>query len=262
MPELPEIETLCRQLRRVIVGAEISQAHTIDQKLGTIERIEGKQVCAIHRHGKALSIELEGNLSILFHLRMTGRLLWQSTNSLLPHTRLVISFPQGRLLLIDVRRFATVTVRKQGNSLPIGKDSLEDFNPPHLWDIAQYSTLPIKSFLMDQHRIAGIGNIYACEILHQARIDPWRRASSLSHENWQGIGKAVGKILKRAIAGRGTSISDWRDLFGNKGEHQEHLLVYAREGAACYICKETIHRRKLAGRGTYYCPTCQNCEGG
>jgi formamidopyrimidine-DNA glycosylase len=262
MPELPEIETLCRQLRRVVVGAEISQTQIIDQKLGIIEEVEGQQVYAIHRHGKALSIELQGNLSLLFHLRMTGRLLWQRANGQLPHTRLVISFTQGRLVLIDIRRFATVTVHKQGNGPPVGKNPLEELNPAHLWDMARHSTLPIKSFLMDQRRIAGIGNIYACEILHQARMDPWRKVYSLSHAEWQGIGKAAKKILTWAIACRGTSISDWRDLFGNKGEHQEYLLVYAREGIECYTCGGEIKRKKLSGRGTYYCPTCQNCEGG
>jgi len=257
MPELPEVETLCRQLQKVIVGAEISKTRTIDPKLGTIKGLKGKQVNAIHRHGKALAIELEGNCSLWFHLRMTGRLLWHNGNGLLPHTRLVISFSQGRLLLIDIRRFATVTVRKQGNGLPLGKDPLVDFSPAHLWDMAQYSTLPIKSFLMDQRRIAGIGNIYACEILHQARMDPWRRVKSLSLEEWQGIGEATRKVLKRAIACRGTSVSNWRDLFGNKGGHQEHLLVYAREGAGCYTCGGTIKRQKLSGRGTYFCPSCQ-----
>ena len=257
MPELPEVETLCRQLQKVIVGAEISKTCTIDPKLGTIKGLKGKQVSAIHRHGKALAIELEGNCSLLFHLRMTGRLLWHDGKGLLPHTRLVISFSQGRLLLIDPRRFATVTVRKQGNTLPLGKDPLKDFNPSHLWDMAQQSTLTIKSFLMDQRRIAGIGNIYACEILHQARMDPWRRVKGLSLEEWQRIGEATRKVLKRAIACRGTSVSDWRDLFGNKGEHQEHLLAYAREGAGCYTCGGTIKRQKLSGRGTYFCPSCQ-----
>jgi formamidopyrimidine-DNA glycosylase len=262
MPELPEIETLCRQLRQVIVGAEISKTYTIDHKLGTIKGLKGKQVRAIHRHGKVLAIELAGNLSLLFHLRMTGRLLWHNGNGLQPHTRLVISFPQGRLLLIDVRRFATVTVCKKGNGLPVGKDSLKDFNPPYLWKMAQQSTLPIKSFLMDQRHIAGIGNIYACEILHQTRMDPWRRVNSFSPQEWEEIGKAAGKIFKRAIASRGTSVSDWRDLFGKEGGHQEYLLVYAREGAGCYTCGGEIKRQKLSGRGTYYCPTCQICEGG
>ena len=132
MPELPEIETLCRQLRQVIVGAEISKTRTVDHKLGTIKGLKGKQVSAILRHGKFLAMELADNLSLLFHLRMTGRLLWHDGSGLLPHTRLVISFPQGRLFLIDVRRFATVTVCKQGNALPVGRDSLEDFNPDHL----------------------------------------------------------------------------------------------------------------------------------
>jgi formamidopyrimidine-DNA glycosylase len=262
MPELPEVETLCRQLRKVIVGAEICKTRTIDPKLGIIRGLKGKQVCTIHRHGKALAIELERNLSLLFHLRMTGRLLWHKGNGLLPHTRLVIFFPQGSLFLIDPRRFATVTVHKQENGLPVGKDPLDDFNPAHLWDIAQQSTLTIKSFLMDQRRIAGIGNIYACEILHQARMDPWRRVNSLSQEEWQGIGEAAETILKRAIACRGTSVSDWRDLFGKEGGHQEYLLVYAREGAECYTCGGAIKRQKLGGRGTYYCPTCQICEGG
>lgn len=257
MPELPEVETLCRQLQKVIVGAEISKTRTIDPKLGTIKGLKGKQVSAIHRHGKTLAIELEGNCSFLFHFRMTGRLLWHRGKGLLPHTRLVISFSQGRLLLIDPRRFATVTMFKQWNGLPVGKDPLEDFNPTHLWNHAQHSTLSVKSFLMDQRRIAGIGNIYACEILHQARMDPWRRVNSLSPEEWQGIREATRKILKRAIACRGTSVSDWRDLFGNKGEHQEYLLAYAREGAGCYTCGGEIRREKLNGRGTYFCPSCQ-----
>jgi formamidopyrimidine-DNA glycosylase len=262
VPELPEIETLCRQLRQVIVGAEISKTRTIDHKLGTIKGLKGKQVCAIHRYGKALVIELEGNLSLLFHLRMTGRFLWHSANGLLPHTRLVISFPQGRLFLIDVRRFATVTVCKQRNGLTVGKDPLEDFNLDHLWQMAQQSALPVKSFLMDQRRIAGIGNIYACEILHQARMNPWRRVNSLSRKEWEGIGEAAGKILTRAIACRGTSVSDWRDLFGKEGKNQGHLMVYAREGAECYTCGGEIKRQRLSSRGTYYCPTCQDCEGG
>jgi len=262
MPELPEVETLCRQLRHVIMGAEISKTQIIDAKLGTIREVEGKQVGAVNRHGKALAIELERGLSLVFHLRMTGRLLWQNGNGLLPHTRLVISFSQGRLFLIDPRRFATVTVHKQGNGLPVGSDPIEDCDPFHLQAIAQRSTLLVKAFLIDQRRIAGLGNIYACEILYQARIDPWRRVHTLTHEEWKGIGEAAEKILKRAIACRGTSVSDWHDLFGNKGEHQDYLLVYGREGAACSRCGGIIHRRKLNGRGTYYCPTCQNCEGG
>jgi formamidopyrimidine-DNA glycosylase len=262
MPELPEVETLCRQLRPIIVGAEIVQADVIDPKLGAIEGIQGRKIKEAIRYGKALGMTLGGNLTLLFHFRMTGRLLWQDGDRLLPHTRLVISFPHGRISLIDPRRFATVTVNENGDCCSLGRDPLDAFDPSHLWKIAQQSTIPIKSFLMDQRRLAGIGNIYACEILHQARLDPWRRVDSLSSGEWAGIGEAAGKILTKAISCRGTSVSDWRDLFGNKGEHQDHLLVYGREDTVCYSCEGKIQRRKLNGRGTYFCPACQNSQGG
>lgn len=262
MPELPEVETLCRQLRPVIVGTEIVETRVIDPKLGVIEGLQGREIRRVTRYGKALEMELGGDLSLLFHFRMTGRLLWQNGNGLLPHTRLVISFSHGRISLIDPRRFATVTVHEKGTCTSLGNDPLDDFNPTHLWAIAQQCTLPIKSFLMDQRRLAGIGNIYACEILHHAQVDPWRRADSLSYKEWEGIGEAAGKILTRAIACRGTSVSDWRDLFGKEGEHQHYLVVYNREGAACSRCGGMIQRRKLSGRGTYYCPACQSGEGG
>ncbi|MBN1255291.1 MAG: bifunctional DNA-formamidopyrimidine glycosylase/DNA-(apurinic or apyrimidinic site) lyase [Deltaproteobacteria bacterium] len=263
MPELPEVETLCRQLRQVIIGATITKTRIIDAKLGTLKGIAGKTVSGINRHGKALAIELAENHSLVLHFRMTGRLLWQHNgDGLPPHTRLVISSHHGRLSLIDPRRFATVTVHKKRTDIPLGSDPLDDGNASHLGEMAQHSTLPIKSFLMDQRRIRGIGNIYACEILHQARMDPWRRVNTLSPDEWHEIAETTQQILTRAISCRGTSVSDWRDLFGKEGEYQGHLRVYSREGAACYRCGEEIKRKKLSGRGTYYCPTCQQCEGG
>lgn len=263
MPELPEVETLRRQLRQVIVGATIIKTGIIDAKLGTLKGIAGETVSGIRRHGKTLAIELAVNRSLVLHFRMTGRLLWQHTgDELLPHTRLVVSFPHGRLSLIDPRRFATMTVHKKQNDIPSGKDPLNDGDLSCLEEMAQHRTLPIKTFLMDQRRITGIGNIYACEILHQARMDPWRRVHILSHDEWKGIAKVTQQILTRAVACRGTSVSDWRDLFGKEGEYQGHLRVYSREGAACYRCGEEIIRKKLNGRGTYYCPACQHGEGG
>jgi formamidopyrimidine-DNA glycosylase len=262
MPELPEVETLCCQLRQMIVGLRIVGTRIVDSKLRTIECVEGKTVEGIKRHGKTLSIELEENLSLVLHLRMTGRLLWSNGKGLKPHTRLVITFPAGRIALIDPRRFATATINQTVERISLGSDPLEGFDPSHLWKIAQQCSMPIKSFLMDQRRIAGIGNIYACEILHQARLDPWQRTDGLSRDEWAKLGAAAKEILTRAIACRGTSVSDWRDLFDRKGEHQDHLLVYGREEAACYRCGEKIQRRKLNGRGTYFCPRCQNGKGG
>jgi formamidopyrimidine-DNA glycosylase len=166
------------------------------------------------------------------------------------------------LSLIDPRRFATVSIKRTGDCISLGSDPLEGVDPSHLWEIAQECAIPIKSFLMDQRRIAGIGNIYACEILHQARLDPWKRSDGLSHAEWVKLGTAAQEILTRATACRGTSVSDWRDLFGTEGEHQNYLLVYGREDTACYRCGGRIQRRKLNGRGTYFCPRCQNGKGG
>lgn len=262
MPELPEVETLCRQLRQVILGVEVAKTHVIDTKLGPIEGLEGNIVRGIRRHGKTLAIGLDGNLSLAIHLRMTGRLLWHNGEGLLPHTRLVISFPAGKISLIDPRRFATVTINRTGDPISLGSDPLVAFDPSHLWMLAQRCTVPIKSFLMDQRRIAGIGNIYACEILYQARLDPWQRTNSLSRDEWSKLGTAAQEILTKAIACRGTSVSDWRDLYGKEGEHQDYLLVYGREDRACYRCGGKIQRRKLNGRGTYFCPACQKGKGG
>ena len=262
MPELPEVETLCRQLHQVIAGAPIAEIRVIDPKLGTIQGLEGKKVRGIRRLGKALAIELEGNLLLAIHLRMTGRLLWHKGKGRQPHARLVVCFPHGRIFLIDPRRFATVTISRIEDCNTSGIDPLQGFDQPHLWEIAQRSALPIKSFLMDQRRIAGIGNIYACEILHQARQYPWRKTDSLSRDEWTQLGAATKDILTRAIACRGTSVSDWRDLFGKTGEHQNYLSVYGREDMACHRCGEKIQRRKLNGRGTYFCPRCQNGKGG
>ncbi|OGP94920.1 MAG: DNA-formamidopyrimidine glycosylase [Deltaproteobacteria bacterium RBG_16_54_18] len=262
MPELPEIETVCRQLRDVILGAEITRTRVLDPKLRGSGGLTGRKVEGITRQGKAVALVLEGGGVIIVHLRMTGRFLWHEGKGIPPHTRLVISFSRGRLLLIDPRRFATVTVSKNLPTAPLGSDLLNDGDPSQLWLLAQKSKAAIKAFLMDQRRIAGIGNIYACEILHRAEINPWRKSNTLSRDAWITIAAVAKEILKQAITCRGTSVSDWRDLFGTAGENQRYLMVYGREGEACYRCGERVERRKLSGRGTYYCPACQNEKGG
>jgi formamidopyrimidine-DNA glycosylase len=262
LPELPEIETVCRQLRSLILGAEIRRTRILDHKLAGVHGIAGKKVEDVTRRGKAVVMTLTGGGVVTVHLRMTGRFLWCEGKGVPPHTRLVISFAPGRILLIDPRRFATVTVSKRLPAVTLGRDLLNNGNPSHLWLLAQKSKAPIKAFLMDQRRIAGIGNIYACEILHRAGMNPWRRSHTLSRDAWIAIVAAAKKILQHAITCRGTSVSDWRDLFGAAGKNQDHLMVYGREGEACYRCGGRIERRKLSGRGTYYCPVCQNEKGG
>ena len=258
MPELPEVETLCRQLRKRILKAEILDLLILDKKLGSPEKPVGRRVRSVKRRGKHVDIGLDDGRTLGLHLRMSGRLLWQRRDDAAPaHTRFQILFATGRLICIDPRRFATLRYCDGKNTAaPVAKP-LRRFSAPALRDAARRRTLPVKSFLLDQKTIAGIGNIYACEMLHGAAVSPWRRACDLSVEEWRKVAGAGDRILRRATACRGTSISDWHDLHGKKGTYQRHLAVYGRAGSACMRCGESVQRSVLGGRGTFFCPRCQ-----
>ena len=258
MPELPEVETLCRQLRRVIQDREIISVDILDPRLGTLNGLSGRKITAVTRHGKAVEIKLDDDARLLLHLRMTGKMQWQrESRALPPHTRFIISFSHGKLLCIDTRRFATLVITADGSSQAFVKEPLLDFRTEELYKIARVKKLPVKSFLMDQRWIAGIGNIYACEILHEVSINPSRPVCGVSLREWRKIERATKEILEKAISCRGTTVSDWRDLYGRKGEYQHELKAYGREGLACIRCRGSIQRVRLSGRGTYFCPTCQ-----
>ncbi len=263
MPELPEVETLCRQLQEVVSGEIILSARILDSKLARLENLAGRTLAAPYRTGKGLNLPLGDGEALRLHLRMTGRLLWLPNQSAdqppleLPHTRFVMTFSHGRLLLIDPRRFATLALTDDTPPPQAPFDPMEKFSPRLLWSSVRSKRLPIKSFLLDQRAVAGIGNIYACEILHRAAINPWRPTSDLSPAEWQKLAKVAKAILRKAIACRGTSVSDWRDLFGQQGEYQHHLQVYGQAGEPCSHCGGTVTRLKLGGRGTFFCPRCQ-----
>jgi len=258
VPELPEVESLCRQLREVVAGKQIREARIIDAKLGRLEDVTGCTLLAPFRRGKGLNLPLDDGRVFRLHLRMTGRLLWQPDQPLaLPHIRFVMRFEHGRLVLIDPRRFATLELQSGAPPAPQGFDPLEEFPAPLLCESVRRKKMPVKSFLLDQRVIAGIGNIYACEILYRAAINPRRPACDLAVSEWQRLGETAQEVLTRAIACRGTSISDWRDLFGQMGEYQNYLQVYGRAGKPCPRCGNTVERIKLGGRGTFFCPACQ-----
>jgi len=257
VPELPEVETLCRQLREVVAGEKILAAKTLDAKLGGLENLAGRTMRAPFRTGKGLNLPLDNKQTLRLHLRMSGRLLWQKEPVDLPHSRWLLTFKQGRLVLIDPRRFATLTLQTGAVPLPAGADPLGEFPSLCLRKSAEKRKLPVKSFLLDQRAVAGIGNIYACEILYHAAINPRRATGDLTGPEWQKIGQAAREILTKAIACRGTSISDWRDLYGQPGEYQHCLQVYGREGERCFRCGGPVVRLKLSGRGTYFCSACQ-----
>ncbi|MFA5181267.1 MAG: bifunctional DNA-formamidopyrimidine glycosylase/DNA-(apurinic or apyrimidinic site) lyase [Syntrophales bacterium] len=258
MPELPEVETLCRQLKKVILGNKILALTIYDAKIAYFPEMIDRNIKDVRRRGKGLEIDLGGTI-VHLHLRMSGRLFWQTDCGLPPqHTRYRIEFAQGRILCIDPRRFATLDLRKDDGEgkTPI-PDLLAGINPDAIRLQAQRRRLPIKAFLLDQQVMPGMGNIYACEILFESSINPWRPTCDVTPEEWRKIVTATGDILKLAVTCRGTSISDWRDLFGEKGEYQHRLKVYGQEGKTCPRCHGQIERQKLSGRGTYYCPSCQ-----
>jgi formamidopyrimidine-DNA glycosylase len=256
MPELPEIETLCRQLREVIVERRILSTRVIDPKLRHLPPLAGKSVRSISRHGKKMIWALSDGMCLIFQMRMTGRLFWIEGGENPPYSRLVFSFQDGSLILSDPRRFATVHLCVPPAASPV-PDGLEKLDPKSLAEAARRRRLPVKSFLMDQKAVAGIGNIYASEILHGAGIDPLRPACSLEPPEWNKVAAVTARVMKKAVESRGTSISDWQDLFASRGENQHHLRVYGRKGEPCGKCGVEIRRVVIAGRSTFYCPECQ-----
>ncbi len=256
MPELPEVETLCRQLHAKIAGEKIAATEIFDEKLKGIGILRGRTVREVRRSGKTILLILDNGQSIAIHLRMTGRLFWHASKAKPPHSRWRMSFAAGNVDLVDPRRFATVKVMET----TAGKDSkdlLNGFDEKAFLDRQAKRKISVKVLLMDPKAIAGIGNIYACEILHQAGISPLRQSATLTRGDWKKLFRPARRILKKAIEKRGTSLSDWRDLYGCPGENQRELKAYGQEGEICRSCGGVIMRIKQGSRSTYYCPRCQ-----
>ena len=256
MPELPEVETLCRQLHARIAEKKILATAVYDDKLAGLGSVRGSTVKAVRRSGKTIVLMLNDGRSITIHLRMTGRLLWQQGTQREAYTRWRMTLADGNVDLVDPRRFATVKVETTGPEKDF-KDLMTDFHEKAFLEKQSMRKVSVKVLLMDPKAIAGIGNIYACEILHRAGISPFRQAATLSEKEWKTVLRQARRILKKGIEKRGTSISDWRDLYGCQGENQNELKAYRREGKTCCICGGVIARVKQGGRSTFYCPQCQ-----
>ncbi len=256
MPELPEVETLCRQLSRTGIGSRLCSLAVYDSKLDGLPHIAESSLIGVRRSGKTIVLDLDNGSSISIHLRMSGRLFLQAGKARKPHTRLRLHFDGMEIDLIDPRRFATVSIA-QTILIASSNDFLEGFDSRKFLKTHAGRRVPVKVLLMDAKAFSGIGNIYACEILHRAGISPERLASSLSRDEWKRVFARARAILKKAVQKRGTSISDWRDLFGMPGENQKDLSAYGREGKPCPFCKSAIVRIKQAGRSTFFCPGCQ-----
>lgn len=257
MPELPEVETVCRQLDAVLSGAVYQSSVIHDQKLPAIVVPAGRRVQHVRRSGKSVAIHFDMPQILRIQLRMTGRLCWMNRTTWPPHCRCVMVFDAGSLHLLDSRRFATVSLLDAPALDDTPLDPLEEGDGRDLLRRSSGRRLPVKAFLMDQKTIGGIGNIYASEVLHRAGISPWRRACDLDERRWRRVSKALKTVLTKAIECRGTTVSDWTDLFHQKGLYQNHLRVYGRTGKPCPRCGAPIIRTLLGGRATFFCTSCQ-----
>lgn len=279
MPELPEVETIRKTLWPAVTGRTILQAEASANEVMSVEDCEqliGKTVTDIRRRGKYLLFLLqEGNrpsLWLLVHLRMTGRLLIHRFEDPLPkhtHVRLVLqSVDLQRTLLIfqDTRRFGRMWLRRVSDSsqLPTDMDKLgpEPVDPPLAKEtlkkqLKKHPALTLKAALLNQSVIAGIGNIYADEILYAAGLPPQQRAGTLGDNQISQLATAIPQVLQQAIAKCGTTLRDYVDGWSREGRFQNCLNVYGRAGLPCRHCGQTLLKTRLAGRTTTWCPSCQ-----
>jgi formamidopyrimidine-DNA glycosylase len=273
VPELPEVETVCRSLLPHLVGHRVVEveARRIRLREGIEpetwrERFEGVRIRALERRGKYLLAHAEGAVA-LFHLGMSGRMvLRRPEESRDPHTHLVLRMDHGlEVRFIDPRRFGVAVVLRQ-NELEahpglgrLGAEPLSDGMHDVLRQAAARSRAPIRSVLLDQTVLAGLGNIYANEALARAGISPLRRARAISARRIGVLAGAVRQVLEEALEAGGTTLRDggFVNVSGDAGYFAVRLLVYGREGEPCVACGAPIRRRVLAGRSVFYCPKCQ-----
>jgi len=271
VPELPEVETIVRCLGPRLAGREIRKVRVLFRPIvrrggsAGLRSLEGLTVLDVGRRGKMIVIRLSEGMSLVFHLKMTGQLFSSAAGAPRDkHTHLIIAFRDARdeLRFRDVRKFgfALAVPTAEAGSVP----ELSRLGPePLSLGLAEFRSAfagrrgRIKARLLDQEIIAGIGNIYADEILFAAGVHPESDVSRLAGAAWQKLWSAVRSVLRRAIRHRGTTLRDYRDGDGEPGGFQARLRVYGREGEACLRCGAAIRRRRVAGRSSHFCPRCQ-----
>jgi formamidopyrimidine-DNA glycosylase len=274
MPELPEVEVIRRGLAPVLagrrfLGVKAGPARLREQSsLQDLRRwLTGRRLEKLRRRGKYLRFDLSGGVTLLIHLGMTGRLLTGPSSSLpLDHVHLRFELEGGLYLFFqDVRRFGQVLVFPPGTDpAPLARVGVEPFSrrltPTWLVSQARNRSRPIKNFLLDARLVAGIGNIYACEILFAASLHPAAPAGTLTLEDWGRVLTYTRRILKDAIKKGGTTVSNYLNSRGEAGLFQLELLVYGRAGEPCRRCGAPILRLVQAGRSTFFCPVCQPAQ--
>jgi formamidopyrimidine-DNA glycosylase len=274
MPELPEVETVRARLEPRLVGRRFERVEIFDSRLtrpddpaGVAAELEGEQVEALDRRGKYLIVRFESGRVLLIHLRMTGHLLHGNGSAPAEdvHRRAVVRLDDGSdVIYRDVRRFGTWQLVEADEldeylAQRLGREPLlRSFTSKRLAETLEGRKAPIKSALLDQRRLAGVGNIYADEALWRAQLHPLRPAGELDAEEIVALHRGIRTALKAGIARQGATLSNYRTPDGSRGRMQEEFKVYGREGEPCDRCGTPIEKIRAAGRGTWYCPSCQH----
>lgn len=274
MPELPEVECFARDLRKCVKGRKIETVQFFFTGMlrgvtseGFCRMVNGKVFQDVRRRGKYLFFYLSGELVWEVHLRMTGYFLFYPAPAVTDkHTRALFILQDAyNLQFQDIRKFGTFRLWQKEDfhtapAIQRGIDPLEDVFNLHVFQalLHKCSKRSLKNLLLDQKVITGLGNIYCDEALFRAGLHPAIKAGDLSQDEIKRLFNAILGVLKEGIRLRGTSTSDYRDIWGKKGKFQDFLQVYRRKDKPCFLCGETIIREVIAGRGTHYCPRCQN----
>ncbi|GAB4256539.1 DNA-formamidopyrimidine glycosylase [Thermincola ferriacetica] len=273
MPELPEVETVKRSLEEKLLGKSIQHVDIFMDKVikePSVEEFQqilaGREILNLGRRGKYLLLYLSGGYVIVFHLRMTGQLIYsERTAGRAKHTHLVFRLSDdnelrftdqrqfGRVYLLPDDRLDRITGLRTMGVEPLTEEFTKEFLKKEL----KRKRTKIKVLLLDQTFIAGIGNIYADEALFRAKINPGRLASTLNQREISRLHRAIVEVLTEGIENRGTSIKDYVDGEGKSGNYQDLLKVYGKEEKPCPVCGSVILRKKIGGRSSYYCGRCQ-----
>lgn len=273
MPELPEVETVARGLQAVlpgrrIVGVRLGKTDFIEDPAAIEKRLPGSRIRGVRRYGKFLLLELESSngkarsYSLLIHLGMTGQIVVCPPEAPVPpHTHVFFTLDDGReVRYTDIRRFGSMRILSDGTRDEIlgglGLDPLEATEDEFRRTL-QTRRARIKALLLDQHVLRGMGNIYTDESLWRARIHPMRLGANLNDEELRRLYRAMRTVLLEAIRLGGSSISDYVDSQGRRGEFQRWHRVYQRQGKKCFRCGAFIRRAIVAGRSSHFCPRCQ-----
>jgi formamidopyrimidine-DNA glycosylase len=271
MPELPEVETIRRQVAGLVEGRVVERLTIGDPRWCAplspdqiVDAVQGRRVERLSRRGKYLTFELDGDVYLMVHLRMTGTLLYDAAPDA-PHQRVVFALDDGHdLRFCDPRRFGTgqlalgAAARDAFYAARLGIEPLGgELTGERLRALARGRRAPVKAFLLDQRRVAGVGNIYADEALFRAGVHPLRPAGSLRPAQYEALAEAVRDALSAGLAAGGATIDDFRHADGVAGGFQHEFQVHLREGESCVACGREVVKLRVGGRGTYVCERCQ-----